>query len=72
MVEAVEAQLTPVLDTLLIPVVASPAGDMATTPATDSVIVPTVERQSVQQAQRAVVRAWFEQVMTLHRQGRNN
>lgn len=32
-----------------------------------------LEPQSTPQvAQRAVVRAWFEQVMTLHRQGRNN
>ena len=72
LVEAVEAQLAPMLDTLLIPAVANPPVDVADISATASVIAPVVERQSTPQAQRAVVRAWFEQVMTLHRQGRNN
>jgi transposase len=72
LVEAVEAQLTPMLDALLIPVVASPAGEVPVVPATDGTIATITERQSAQQAQRAVVQAWFEQVMTLHRQGRNN
>ena len=72
LVEAVEAQLTPMLDALLIPVVASPAGEVPDVPATDGAIATITERQSAQQAQRAVVQAWFEQVMTLHHQGRNN
>jgi len=65
LVEAVEAQLTPMLEALLIPVVASPAGEVPDVPATDGVIATITERQSAQRAQRAVVQAWFEQVMTL-------
>jgi len=72
LVEAVEAQLTPMLDALLIPVSESPAGEETDIAASDSVVVPTIARQPAQQAQRNVVRAWFEQVMTLHRHGRNN
>ncbi|MBC8168097.1 MAG: transposase [Bryobacteraceae bacterium] len=72
LIEAVEAQLTPMLAALLIPVVASPAVEIPNVPATDGAIAPIVAPRSAQQAQRAVVQAWFEQVMTLHRRGKNN
>jgi hypothetical protein len=57
LVAAGEAQLTPMLDALLIPVVASPAVELPDVPATDGAIVTITERQSAQQAQPAVAQA---------------
>lgn len=72
LIEAVEKQLTPMLNAMIIPGAMGPlASGVAEQPSAAGAVLPVL-RESVPEAQRAVVRAWFEQVMTLHRQGRNN
>ncbi len=73
LIEAVEKQLTPMLNAMIIPGAMGPlASGVAEQPSAAGAVLQVLDRESVPEAQRAVVRAWFEQVMTLHRQGRNN